>query len=247
MGEDYRIREGGFSNRSSCAAQQFHRDASLEAVDQRAPNNSKNWHWMTEGDDPPSRQTVDGCVCNGLMSTELNKLIHTKLSFQMNHASICGSMMAAFVLDAMPVNAAFLERSNLLRIEGNLNSNKYVREVLQPEVVPFLQGSPGAIFQQHNARPHVAKTVRDFCSAQHMQHLPCPAYSPDMSPIEYVWDLVGRRLARDPGPAASKDELLLRIQAIWNSLSQADIQNLFDSMSRRIAVNIAARYGYTKY
>ncbi|GFW90254.1 transposable element Tcb2 transposase [Trichonephila clavipes] len=50
-----------------------------------------------------SRQTIDGCVCNGLMNTELG----TKLSFQMNHASICENMMAAFVLDAMPVNAAF--------------------------------------------------------------------------------------------------------------------------------------------
>ncbi|GFT07004.1 transposable element Tcb2 transposase [Trichonephila clavipes] len=27
--------------------------------------------------------------------------------FQMNHASICGTMMATFVLDAMPMNAAF--------------------------------------------------------------------------------------------------------------------------------------------
>ncbi|GFW45388.1 uncharacterized protein TNCV_4734951 [Trichonephila clavipes] len=33
-----------------------------------------------------------------------------------------------------------------------------------------------------------------------------------MSPIEPVWDLVGRRLARDPRTAASKDELWLRIQ-----------------------------------
>ncbi|PRD23570.1 UNVERIFIED_CONTAM: hypothetical protein NCL1_45998 [Trichonephila clavipes] len=53
-----------------------------------------------------------------------------------------------------------------------------------------------------------------------------------MPPIEHAWDLVGRRLARDPHLAASKDELLLRIQAIWNSLPQADIQNLFDSMPR---------------
>ncbi|GFX27210.1 transposable element Tcb2 transposase [Trichonephila clavipes] len=94
-------------------------------------------------------------------------------------------------------------------------------------------GVPGAIFQRNNARPHVAKTARDFCSAQHMQLLSCPAYSPDMSPIEHVWDLVGRCLARDPRPAASKDELLLRIQAIWNSLPQADIQNLFDCFPHR--------------
>ncbi|GFU37573.1 hypothetical protein TNCV_4274941 [Trichonephila clavipes] len=88
---------------------------------------------------------------------------------------------------------------------------------------------------------HVAKTVRDFCSAQHMQLLPRTAYSPDMSPIEHLWNLVGRRFA------VSKYELLLRIQAIWNSFSQADIQILFDSMPRRMASLIAARGGYTKY
>ncbi|GFS71436.1 uncharacterized protein TNCV_5051401 [Trichonephila clavipes] len=81
-------------------------------------------------------------------------------------------------------------RSNLLRIKGNLNSNRYVHEVLQSDVVSFLQGIPGAIFQQDNPRPHVAKTVRNFCSTQHIQLLPWPAYSPDMSSIEHVW-LVG--------------------------------------------------------
>ncbi|GFX83586.1 transposable element Tcb1 transposase [Trichonephila clavipes] len=80
-----------------------------------------------------------------------------------------------------------------------------------------------------------------------MQLLPWPAYSPDMSPIEHVWDLVGRRVARDPCPAASKDKLLLSIQAIWNSLPQADIQNLFDSMPRSKADLIAACGGYAKY
>ncbi|GFV42683.1 hypothetical protein TNCV_840381 [Trichonephila clavipes] len=64
---------------------------------------------------------------------------------------------------------------------------------------------------------------------------------------EHVWDLVGRHLNREPRPAASKDELLLRIQSIWNSLPQADIHKLFDSMPRRIAALIAVRGGYIKY
>ncbi|GFW43232.1 transposable element Tc1 transposase [Trichonephila clavipes] len=143
-------------------------------------------------------------------------------------------MVAAFVLDAMLVNAAFQSvikrrtgltprvivwgaisyhgRSNLLRIEGNLISNRYVHEVLQSEVVPFLQGIPGAIFQQDNACLHVAKTVGDFCSAHHMKLLLWPAYSPDMLLIGHMWDVVGQRLALDPLPAASKDELLLAYQ-----------------------------------
>ncbi|GFX49830.1 hypothetical protein TNCV_3073831 [Trichonephila clavipes] len=101
--------------------------------------------------------------------------------------------------------------------------------------------------QQDYARPPVAKTVRDFCSAQHLQLLPWPAYLPDLFPIEYVWDFVGRRLACYPLPVASNDELLLHIQAIWNYLLQADIQNLFGSMPRRLAALIAEHGGYTKY
>ena len=33
-------------------------------------------------------------------------------------------------------------RSRLLRIEGNLNINRYIRAVLQPEVLPLLQATP---------------------------------------------------------------------------------------------------------
>ncbi|GFS72714.1 transposable element Tc1 transposase [Trichonephila clavipes] len=50
-------------------------------------------------------------------------------------------------------------RSNLLGIEGNLNSDRYVREVLQPEVVLFFQGIPGAIFQQSIAHTHMLQRL----------------------------------------------------------------------------------------
>ncbi|KFM59437.1 Transposable element Tc1 transposase, partial [Stegodyphus mimosarum] len=107
---------------------------------------------------------------------------------------------------------AYHRRSQLLRIVGNLNSNRYIREVLQPEAVPFLQSLPGAVFQQDNARPHTARIVKSFFAAQQVQLLPWPACSPDMSPIEHVWDVIGRRLARDPRPVASADELWIVVR-----------------------------------
>ncbi|GFU16680.1 hypothetical protein TNCV_4186821 [Trichonephila clavipes] len=55
-------------NRSLCAAEELYSDASLGTGDRRALNNSKNWQWTTAGFH--SRQTINGCVCNGLMSTE---------------------------------------------------------------------------------------------------------------------------------------------------------------------------------
>ncbi|PRD20203.1 UNVERIFIED_CONTAM: Transposable element Tcb1 transposase [Trichonephila clavipes] len=94
---------------------------------------------------------------------------------------------------------------------------------------------------------HMLQRLFETSVRPHTQHHPWPTYSMDTLPVEHVWDLLCRCLARDPRPAASKDELLLRIQAIWNSLPQADIQNLFYSMPRRIAAFIAARGGFTKY
>ncbi|PRD30381.1 UNVERIFIED_CONTAM: Transposable element Tcb2 transposase [Trichonephila clavipes] len=117
----------------------------------------------------------------------------------------------------------------------------------KPEVVPFLQDIPGAIFQQDNAFPHVAKTVQDFCSAQHMQLVPWSANLLDISPIKHVWDwLVGISHVIHV-LQLQKTQLLLRIQVISNSLPQADIQNLFDSMPCRTAALIAAHGGYIKY
>ena len=98
-------------------------------------------------------------------------------------------------------------------IWGNLNSSRYVPEVLQPEVDPFFQGSPRANFQQSNKRPRVSKAVLYFCSAQQKQLLFWPACSPDLSPIEHVWDLVISHLDHDRNLAASKHEFWPRIQA----------------------------------
>ncbi|GFW42257.1 transposable element Tcb1 transposase [Trichonephila clavipes] len=94
---------------------------------------------------------------------------------------------------------------------------------------------------------HVARNVRYFFSAQHMQLIPWPAYSPDMSPIEYVLNLVGQLLTPDPRTTASKDEIWVHTQTIGNSLPQEDIQHLFDSMPHRKAALIAACGGYIKY
>ncbi|GFT82381.1 transposable element Tc1 transposase [Trichonephila clavipes] len=150
-------------------------------------------------------------------------------------------------------------RFNLWHHDGRIRVRLYAGERRIPECIierhsgrtsggiPFLQGLPGTVFQQDNARPHVAKTVKSYLDSQQVQLLPWPAYSPDISPIEHEWDIVGRRIARDLRPVASTDELWLRIQTKWNTLPQTDIKNLFNSMPRRVVALIAARGGHTKY
>ena len=135
-------------------------------------------------------------------------------------------------------------RSRLLCIEGTLNSNCNIREVLQPEVLPLLQATPHAIFQQDNAWPHVARIVQAFFQRLRVSLHTWPACSPDMSPIEHVWDMVGRRLIP---PASTLDGLWTRIWTAWRDIPQEDIQGLFDSMPRCIERLIAAHGGFTPY
>ncbi|KFM73143.1 Transposable element Tcb1 transposase, partial [Stegodyphus mimosarum] len=82
----------------------------------------------------------------------------------------------------------------LVRIAGTLNSQRYISEVLEPLVLPYLQGLPIAIFQQDNARPHVARIVQEFFVNRQIELLPWPARSLDRSPIENMSSMVAERL-----------------------------------------------------
>ncbi|GFU97462.1 transposable element Tcb1 transposase [Trichonephila clavipes] len=57
---------------------------------------------------------------------------------------------------------AYGSRSILIVMRGTLTGQRYVDDILRPHVGPFLNGLPGAIFQQDNARPHTARVAQDF-------------------------------------------------------------------------------------
>ncbi|GFX64950.1 transposable element Tcb1 transposase [Trichonephila clavipes] len=63
-------------------------------------------------------------------------------------------------------------RTPLVRIAGTLNSQHYISEVLEPVVLPYLQGLDTTIFQQDNARPHVARIVQRFFVNHQIDLLP---------------------------------------------------------------------------
>ncbi|GFW40470.1 transposable element Tcb2 transposase [Trichonephila clavipes] len=65
---------------------------------------------------------------------------------------------------------AYDSRSTLIVMRGTLTGQRYVDDILRPHVGPFLNGLPGAIFQQDNARPHTARVAQDFL--RHFQTLP---------------------------------------------------------------------------
>ncbi|GFX17090.1 transposable element Tcb1 transposase [Trichonephila clavipes] len=63
-------------------------------------------------------------------------------------------------------------RTPLEHIAGTLNSQRYISEVLDPVVLPYLQGLATAIFQQDNVRPHGVRIVQRFFVNHQIELLP---------------------------------------------------------------------------
>jgi transposase len=70
------------------------------------------------------------------------------------------------------------------------------------------------MFQNDNALPHVARICTQFLDAEIVPVLPWPAYSPDMSLIEHIWDALDRRVRlRVPVPDNIKQTLQYQLYA----------------------------------
>ncbi|KFM56889.1 Transposable element Tcb1 transposase, partial [Stegodyphus mimosarum] len=106
----------------------------------------------------------------------------------------------------------------LVRIAGTLNSQRYISEGLEPVVPPYLHGLPTAIFQQDNARPHVARIVQEFFVNRQIELLPWPARSPGLSPMENMWSMVAERLTQITSQAATLDQLWQHVEAAWSAV-----------------------------
>ncbi|GFX50245.1 transposable element Tcb1 transposase [Trichonephila clavipes] len=109
-------------------------------------------------------------------------------------------------------------RFTLIVKRGALSGQRYVDDILRFRVGHFLNGLPGAIFHQDNARPHTARIAQDFL--RHLQTLPWPASSPDLSPVEHVWD----QLKRQMPSCHSVHDLELAVLDLWANVPQDNIR-----------------------
>lgn len=139
-------------------------------------------------------------------------------------------------------------KTRLVVIRGNLNAQRYCDEILQPVVVPFLPQQPrGIIFQHDNARPHTARLTQNFLNNANIQVLPWPACSPDMNPIEHLWDHLDRQIRSRPVPPVNLQHLEQCLLDEWQRITPNVIRRLTTSVRRRVVACIDAQGGHTRY
>ena len=72
------------------------------------------------------------------------------------------------------------QRADLIVIDGNLTAHRYINHIFTPRSVTSI------LFQQDNVRSLTARVVQQFFAANNVN------VSPDLSPVEHVWDHLGQ-------------------------------------------------------
>ncbi|GFW50558.1 transposable element Tcb2 transposase [Trichonephila clavipes] len=110
---------------------------------------------------------------------------------------------------------------------GTMTGQRYIDEVLLPHV-------------------HLSVVLSDCLDSEGIQRLVWPARSPDLNPIENVWDALGRQVAGRNYPPTNKNTLIRALTEEWNKLPQQLLDNV-QSMVRRVECCITLHGGHIPY
>ena len=136
---------------------------------------------------------------------------------------------------------------NLVFIDGNMSGELY-RDILPNDLlqsVKNLSMNKDWIFQHGNDPKHPATIVTNWLNLKHIECLKWPSFSPDMNPIEHLWNEVERRMKKDQ--PKNEKELKEALSRVWNGIEKRTLTKLVDSVPIRLNEALCMRGYPTRY
>ncbi|GBC34519.2 IS630 family transposase [Rhizophagus irregularis DAOM 181602=DAOM 197198] len=98
-----------------------------------------------------------------------------------------------------------------------------------------------------NAPIHTNLKIRTFMEDVMITQLPWPGQSPDLNPIEHMWDELECCIRTRTNSSKNLEELELLLQECWSQIQREVYQKLGESMNHRVIAIIKARGYLTRY
>ena len=83
------------------------------------------------------------------------------------------------------------------------------------------------LYQEDNVKPHSTRLTTDFLGQNNVHLLPWPAFSPDLSPIERLWDQLGHRVYEGRHNTHNRQQLIQTLNREWEAITQYKIQRWY--------------------
>ncbi|KAG1681391.1 Transposable element Tcb2 transposase [Nymphon striatum] len=111
--------------------------------------------------------------------------------------------------------------------QGSINARIYRDDIILPIVRAYAGAvGPDFLLMDDNAPVHRARLVQECLDAEGIGRLDWPACSPDLNPIEHLWDQLGRAVRRRQHPPTNAQQLRDALIDEWQRLDQADTDRL---------------------
>jgi transposase len=136
------------------------------------------------------------------------------------------------------------------RIDGRMDAKLYTKildSYLYQSAEYYGIKRDDFIFQQDNDPKHTSKMAINWLKNNEIQLLDWPAQSPDLNPIEHLWEHLKRRLDSYEEVPKSMHELWERIEKEWEAIPKEECRKLIYTMPKRIEAVLKAKGGNTKY
>ena len=138
----------------------------------------------------------------------------------------------------------------LCRIEGGMDAELYC-QILNEDFLRTLDyydlSVDDIVYQHDNDPKHTARKTKEWLEEHDVIVLDWPAQSPDLNPIEHMWNEVERRLRKLNEPINSKEALWEKISSTWNDIDIETCTKLIQTMPERIRDVIKQKGGYTRW